>query len=625
MANTVQSGFYNPVVILDKDKFASIGNEIQGSAYLNWEVVKGLNLRTTYGLDRLSIETSSYQNPVNGDGFTTGGTATNSYRTTNRWNWQNTAQYDFQLAEKHNFSALVGGEQQHTQDSRWGAQRTTAADEFFDVYQGVYTNIVPANNLYSENYLLSYFGRVNYDFSKKYFATVNFRRDGYSAFAKGNKYGNFYGASLGYSLSEEDFWKNSAISSKISYLKVRASYGSVGNNQGIDDFASLSLYSSGLYGSSPTVFYSQAANPNLSWETSKKTDIGVSFGLLQDRINGEIVYYDNRIDGLILSVPQAPSRGIPNNASPTGVANTIPFNIGSMVNRGIEFSVRANVMQKTNFSWVINANLTTLKNEVTALNSESTQILAATGGLETVNVTKVGESIGSLLAIPTLGVNPANGRRMFQKADGTIVQYDHSAPAASRWTNVETGANATAPSQGVDGVIYGPTLPTWYGGFDNTFKYKNFDAGVFIQFSGGNYLYNGTKAGLRDMRFWNNHKDVLDRWTPENPNGSIPRVVYTDNVSNGSSFPISENIEKGDFARIRNISLGYTFSKSLLDRIKVKNARVYAQVQNAFLITKYEGIDPEISTNGNSNTSPGVDRNSVGQARTFSVGLNLGF
>jgi hypothetical protein len=190
---------------------------------------------------------------------------------------------------------------------------------------------------------------------------------------------------------------------------------------------------------------------------------------------------------------------------------------------------------------------------------------------------------------------------------------------------VETGANATAPSQGVDGVIYGPTLPTWYGGFDNTFKYKNFDAGVFIQFSGGNYLYNGTKAGLRDMRFWNNHKDVLDRWTPENPNGSIPRVVYTDNVSNGSSFPISENIEKGDFARIRNISLGYTFSKSLLDRIKVKNARVYAQVQNAFLITKYEGIDPEISTNGNSNTSPGVDRNSVGQARTFSVGLNLGF
>jgi hypothetical protein len=138
-------------------------------------------------------------------------------------------------------------------------------------------------------------------------------------------------------------------------------------------------------------------------------------------------------------------------------------------------------------------------------------------------------------------------------------------------------------------------------------------------------MYNGTKAGLRDARFWNSHTDVLDRWTPTNTSGSIPRVVYGDNVSNGSALVISENIEKADFARLRNLSLGYTFSRGLLDRAKIANARVYGQIQNAFIITGYSGIDPENSANGNSPSGAGVDRNSVGQARTYTFGINLTF
>ncbi len=617
MNNTQQSGFYNPQLILDKDKFTSDGSQVQASIYANIEVIKGLNLRTTYGIDNLSIEDISYQNPLAGDGFSSGGVATNLTRKTKRWNWQNTAQYDFKVADNHAVSVLVGGEQQYTTDNRWGAQRTQVADPFFTTYQGNFTNIVPSGNLQGENYLISYFSRVNYDFNKKYFATFNFRRDGYSAFAAGKKYGNFWGTSLGYTLSEESFWKNSSLSNTISFLKLKASYGQVGNNQGINDFISLQLYGSGLYASSPTLAFTQAGNQNLSWETSKKTDIGVNFGLLQDRIEGEITYYKNNVDGLILNVPQSPSKGVPN--------NVLASNIGAMTNSGIEFSIRATAIRKDNFSWTISANVTTLKNEVTALDTDASVIRTATSGLETANITKVGQSIGSLNVVPTAGVNPANGRRIFVKADGTQVQYDHSAPSASRWTVVSTGAVTTAPNVIADGQIYGPTLPTWYGGFDNTFRYKNFDFGVFLQFSGGNYIYNGTKAGLRDMRFWNNHTDVLDRWTPENTGGSIPRVVYTDNVSNGSSFPISENVEKGDFMRIRNISVGYNLPKTMLDKVKISNFRVYAQVQNAALLTKYNGIDPEISTNGNSNTAPGVDRNSVGQARTITLGINVGF
>ncbi|MBI1767662.1 MAG: TonB-dependent receptor [Bacteroidetes bacterium] len=615
MNNLQQSGFYNPVVILDKDYFKSIGNQIQASAYAKWEIIKGLTVKTLYGIDRLDIENRSYQNPLNGDGFSVGGSATNTYSTNHRWNWQNTVQYDFNLQQSHNFSVLIGGEQQYSKFYNWGAQRTGVGDPFFTVFEGNFTNITPVNLGNTENFLVSYFGRVNYDFNKKYFATVNVRRDGYSAFA--NKYGNFYGASLGYAISEESFFKDSPLASTVSFLKLKASYGQVGNNQGINDFASLQLYGTGLYGADPTLTFGQAGNNKLTWETSKKLDVGLSFGLLQDRIQGEITYYKNTVDGLILAVPQSPSKGIP--------GNSILANIGSMQNSGIEISVQATAIQSGDFTWKMGANVTSLKNEVTALDNPNSIIRTSTSGLETSNITKVGQSIGSLNVVQTVGVDQTNGRRIFLKADGTQVEYDHSAPSASRWTNVSDGSVTTAPNTTVDGKIYGPTLPKYYGGFDNTFSYKNFDLGVFIQFQGGNYIYNGTQAGLRDMRFWNNSTDVLNRWTPSNTTGTIPRVVWTDNVSNGSSFPISENIQKGDFARLRNVTLGYRFPKAILDRVKVSSARVYVQVQNALIVTSYKGIDPENSANGNSTASAGIDRNSVGQARTFTVGINLGF
>ncbi len=605
-------GYYNPVLILDKNTFTSESNQVQGDVYAMWQPIKGLTAKTLYGINNISFEDISFQTSLGGDGYSTGGSATNVYRTNKRWNWQNTIQYDKTFADKHNLSVLVGGEQQYTKTDRWGASRTTLADNFFETYQGNYTNIAVSGNLQSENYLVSYFGRLNYDFNKKYFVSLNARRDGYSAWAQ--KYGNFYGAAVGYSISEEEFWKNNSILSNINFFKVKASYGEVGNALGADDFGSLNLYNSGLYGAVATLNFNQAGNSLLSWETSKKTDVGFMFGLFNDKLSGEFAYYKNLVDGLILNVPQAPSKGIPGDA--------IFANVGSMQNTGFEFSAKYVAIDKGSFNWTINANITTLKNEVLTLNAENARIPNTTLGLETVNYTSVGQSVGYLLAVESVGVNPDNGRRMFRKADGTIVQYDHQ---GTGWTNVEDGSPATAPNQLADGKIYGPTLPKWYGGFENTLRYKAFDLNFFFQFQGGNYIYNGTKAGLRDQRFWNNHTDVLNRWTPENHSTSFPRIVYGDNVTNGSALVISENVEKGDFVRLRNVSLGYTIPRALLDKLKISNARIYGQVQNAFLITKYTGIDPEVSANGNSATGAGVDRNSVGQARTFTLGLNLGF
>jgi TonB-linked SusC/RagA family outer membrane protein len=614
-------GYYNPVVDLQNNYFTSESNQLQGALYADLELVKGLHLRTQYGIDNLNFEDKSYFTSLAGDGFSTGGSASDYYRTNKRWNWQNTAQYDLTAGE-HNFSLLAGTEQQYTDVQRWGATRTGVADPFFTTFQGNYLNIAASGNTQGSNYLVSFFGRFTYNYGRKYLFTATGRRDGYSAWY--NKFGNFYGLSAGYVVSEEGFWKNSSFAQAFDFLKLSGSFGTTGNNQGIYDYVSLPLYDSFLYGNASTFYYTQAANPNIGWEKSKKTDASIAFGFLQSRLTGDATFYYNLVDGLILNVPQAPSRGIP--------GNSIPANVGSMRNRGFEFNLRYNVLQDKAFTWTVSGNLTTLDNRVLSLLNDDQRISGATSGLEVANYTTVGRSIGSILAVPSAGINPRNGQRVLIKADGTRVQYNHlgtGGAGSTGWTVINadgsTGANTSSPTQLADGQYFGPVLPTFYGGLDNTFRFKGIDLGIFLQYSGGNYIYNGTKAGLHDQRFWNNATDIKNRWTAENTNAEWPRLVYGDNVSNGSSIVMSQNVERGDFIRLRNVSLGYTFPSKFVNGLKLSNVRVYAQVQNAALFTKYSGIDPEISVNGGSNLAPGVDRNSIGQARSYTAGINVSF
>lgn len=609
-------GFVNPIPIIDLNRHISEADQIQASVYGQLDLFKGLAIKTLYGIDNLSAENITYWSPVHGDGFgANNGLAANVFVRNTRWNWQNILTYDLNLDDVHNLGVLVGSEQQHTVAEGWGAQRTQVADPFFSSYQGNYTTNNPTGNFQGENYLLSYFGRLTYEFNKRYYLTANVRQDEYSAYAPGNKKGTFWGVSGGWSISEENFWKNSGLRF-FNFFKIRGSYGTVGNANGINDFASLSLFNSGLYGAQPTFFFNQAGNRELSWESSKKTDVGVVFGLFNDRLQGEYTYFNNLIDGLILNAPQAPSKGIP--------GNSIAINVGSMENTGHEFGLSATIVRKGKFSWTTSANITLMENKVNALAQGNADILAQTAGLETTNIIRVGESVGSLYAVETQGVNATNGQRQFVRADGQIVTYNHAAPSGERWKLLD-GTNVSPITLIADGKVYGPTLPKWFGGWDNTFKYGPVDLNIQMNYAGGNYIYNGSQAGLRDQRFWNNSTDVLDRWTETNTDGSIPRVVFGDNISNGSAIPISENVEKGDFLRIRNITLGYRLPTRLLERANIASLRVYGTANNAFLFTGYNGTDPEVSTNGNINLSPGVDRNTVPMARSFSVGVNVGF
>jgi len=379
-----------------------------------------------------------------------------------------------------------------------------------------------------------------------------------------------------------------------------------------------------LYGASGAIFFNQAGNPNLTWEKSKKLDVGFNMGFFNDRFTVDFAYYKNDISDLVLAEPQSPSRGIP--------GSSILRNVGSMVNKGIEVTLNGTILRGKDFSWNSNFNITTLKNEVTALSNNNADILVSTGGLESPSLIRVGESIGSFLAVKTTGINPDNGRRVFLMKDGTPVQYNHAASTATRWTRVSDGtAIPTPPNQATDGVLIGPALPKFFGGFDNTFRYKGFDLNILLYFSGGNYVYNGSKAGLHDNRNWNSAKDALNRWLKPGDVVEWPKVVFGDNISNGSGLVISSNVEKGDFIKGRNVSLGYTLPQTLVSRMKLTNVRVYAAALNAFTITNYSGFDPETQSNGESvanqvtNGAPGVDRNSAPLARTINVGINIGF
>jgi TonB-linked SusC/RagA family outer membrane protein len=635
-ANLTALNFTNPVMILDLNKFSAETDRVLANVYADIRLFKGLNYRTVFGIDYLNTLSKEFQNAIHGDGTATIGAAANLQQRFKRQNWQNLLTLDQKFGESHSVNLLVGNEQQFTFSEGWGAQRRQVGDSYFDEYQGGYVLIVPSftsfpnSNFIGENYLVSFFSRLNYDYKKKYFVSLNARRDGYSAFAPGNKYGNFGGVSAGWAVSQENFFKSAGLDRVLSNLKVRGSYGEVGNINGITDFASYFLFTSALYGPQSALFYSQAGNTALTWETSKKFDIGFEAGFLNNRLNVEFAYFNNNIDGLVLNDPQSPSKGVAFiNTIPTSLSTlaggTVPVNIGRMVNRGLEFTINAKVINQKDFTWNSNFNISTLKNEVKELATGNADIFIATSGLERPSIIRVGESIGSFYAVRTNGVNPENGRRIFQYRDGTQVQFDLSSPVATRWTYLDGTTAPRAPDQAADGVIIGPALPKWSGGWENTLRYKNFDFNILMFFSGGNYIYNGTKSGLRDNRNWNNSTETLSRWQKQGDVTNIPRIVFGDNLSNGSGIVISENVEKGDFLKARNISIGFTLPANIVERAKISSFRVYASIQNAFVITKYSGFDPEVSANGNNNGSPGVDRNSVPQSRTITFGVNVGF
>ncbi|MBS1542896.1 MAG: TonB-dependent receptor [Bacteroidetes bacterium] len=631
-ANTraITSSWTNQGFVLANNKFLSTSDRLQSTIYGQADIIEGLALKTQFGVDYLGNKDFQRLDPRHGDGRGSNGFIFNQFRTLTRWNWQNTLAYNKDFG-KHNFDAVVGLEYQKTVTEAFNGQGTSFSDRFFmanGLISGSYANQF-SGGTYSPSSFQSTFGRLNYSYSDKYLLGFSIRRDGISDLDANNRYGTFWGVSAGWRISQEDFFINSSIGSVVNSLKIRGSYATVGNTS-IGSFPYAGLYGSAKYGTQNGVGFTQAGNDQLIWETSKKTDIGADFGFLNNKITMTVDWFQNDIDGNILSVPYAPSLGIPGNA--------ISQNIGTLRNTGIEFSVTATAMKRNGFTWDISANYTSVNNQVIKTFPNAAGLDADVGVGAYQITARVGQPLNVLYGYTYYGVNSANGYPMYVKGNGTLVQrnvatgtysiYDSANPTSE--TNT-TGAalNPADISAGGDRQVLGRTIPTWYGGLTNTFNYKNFTLEIFMRYSGGNKVYNQTRQDVMlNMDFTNSSRELLNSWTPENTGASLPKMYINQNAAvNQSGQATTRFVEDGSFLRIQNIILGYSLPKSILGKgeFKLTNVRIFAQVQNAFTITGYKGIDPELGALNANGSTTGIDNNVNPLNRTYTLGINIGF
>ncbi|UYZ59227.1 SusC/RagA family TonB-linked outer membrane protein [Hymenobacter latericus] len=622
--NTLGIAFNYPNIIfpLENNVYRATNYRVLGNTYLEAEPLKGLRLRSQLGTDVFLNDDFQYNDPRHGDGRGPNGIIYQQSSPTTRWNWQNTINYDKLIADQHKLGVVVGSELQKTKAQFFWSQATGLSDRFFGP-NSLISNTFATPTVgggYVERGFSSVFGRLNYGFKDRYLFSASLRYDGISDLPEANRYGLFPGGSVGWRISEEPFFKNLNLGF-ISDFKARASYAVVGNVD-FGAFAYASLFGPGKYGSQNGIGYNrdgQFGNDQLKWEQSKKKDIGVDLGFLDNRITVGADYYINDNSDLILSVPVAVSLGIPN--------YSYRANVGDLESKGFEFTFNSQNIQNEAFTWTTNFNFATNKAIVKSLGG-SGDILA------TYNITRVGEVIGALYGYDFQGVNSANGYPIYRKGDGSLVQanvdnnsyyaYDPANPGAA------LGQAVTPLQANVDRKILGNPNPTWFGGITNSFTFKGFDASVFVRFSGGNKIMNVTRQQLLRQEFLNNGTEILDRWTTPGQQTNVPKQRYNNSdFINLNNSAVSRFVEDGDFVRIQNISLGYTLPQNLLGFTGLSRIRVYGQVQNAFTFTKYKGVDPEVNSSGNSNlqqnTQFGIDNNSNPQQRVFTTGLNVSF
>lgn len=616
----IENNSSNPKYVLDKNKFNSDKYRIITNAFIEVGPLNGFTLRSQASIDYQTGTDFNFLDPVHGDGRSANGILIEQNLQRSRYVWQNFFNYNKTIALRHTIGVTGGVEMQRDINRAFNGSGAGLSDVFF-ASENLISNTFAtqlSGGSFSKAGFQSFFGRLTYDFGSKYFLQLSLRRDGLSSLAPGNRYGNFPGASLGWKISEERFWKNSAISKIVNDVKLRGSYAMVGNP--LTGFPYLSSYGPAPYGSVYGNAISLVGNPGLKWETNKKINIGIDLGLLNNRFNFTIDHFINKNDDLVMQSQTPPSIGIP--------GNFIFKNIGTMENKGWEFSLSGDVMRKKDFTWNANFNITTSKNTVLSLVDGITEQVVPGPNNGNFNILRVGEAINAFYGFQYAGVNSANGNPMWYKADGSLVQYNVvNTSAAGVYYVVKPGdpALGAATNLGVaDRRILGSPLPTWFGGLTSNINYKGFGMEVFVRFSGGNKVYNLTRQEVfNSMGFVNNGKEILKRWTPSNTNTDVPKLFYgRDGAINLNANLNSRFLEKGDFLRLQNLMLYYQFDKKELERITngyVKSIRFFVQGQNLGIWTKYSGIDPE------NTTEQGIENSSVPQLRTITMGLNIGF
>lgn len=585
--NTPTTTYSNPYVDFKEGKYNSVIYRNVGNIFGQYNLAASLFFRTEFGVDIQNQNDDQFYGANTTYGRGTNGYGESDWFRSLTYNTNNYFTYTNNFNDLHDVDAVLGmSYQNYTSENAnvYGEQFPTQ-----ELQKLASAGLIKGGTSSETNSsFLSYFARANYKFSDKYLLSLSGRIDGSSVFGTNNRYGFFPAVSAGWILTEEKFLSNQNF---LSFLKLRGSWGLTGNADGFGDFASRGLWGGGAYNGTGALVPSQLANPDLRWEKSNQTDIGLAFGFLNNRISGEIDVYKKITDDLIYNVP------VPGNSGYT--SKTV--NIGSMENKGLEIVLNTENIVSKNFKWSSNINMAFNKNKITKLDGEQT-LLAGNDG-RYLNSLIVGESIGVFYGPKYAGVDPENGDALYFKQDGTT-------------TNDYNDAG---------NFIVGNPNPDLIAGFNNKFSYKGFDLSVLFQGVFGNQIMNGAGGFMSASFDWfdNQTKDQLARWLNKGDITDVPQLRL--GKGNGISAS-SRYVEDGDYIRLKNISLGYNLPFAFLKTIGLSAAKIYVTGVNVLTFTDYSGWDPEVNSDYRAgNRNQGGDFYSAPQIKNYTVGINLNF
>lgn len=619
----------NPLLSLDKVDNTARQNRIQGNFALDYKPIEGLTLRSAIGLDLNYLKSTDYGYkflPDQSTFLTTGGNQSrpNSTLTLTKndkisWIWDNTATYT-KTIEKHAFTVLAGiTAEAFNSNDMVGSTRDVPVNKdqwYLSAGSGGTQSVSNEGDKYHRN---SYLARINYNYDDRYLLTGSYRADGTSKFGENSRWDYFPSIGLAWNIHNESFMADQKI---FSNLKLRGSYGLLGN-----DNIPSSLYISTAAINKPYYLNGAPGVPGtpvlgirlediidnqLKWEVTSEFDLGLDFGLLDNKLSGTIDYYNKKTDNALIFVTIPAILGDPNEKALTNAAN--------VSNKGIEFSLNWTDEIGEDWKYSINGNIAHNKNTIEELNGGQPLIGDPIANYQ-ITRSDNGHAIGSYFLLEKTGI--------FQNQ----AQIDASAQKDARAGDIIykdiSGANGTPDGKidDNDRAYFGSYQPKFTYGLNGNISYKNLDLNFGFFGTQGGKIYNAKKAvrGVNQLTDNIEASVARNRWTPNNPGNDIPRATI-------GALPASTYfVEKGDYLRLNNLTIGYTLPKKLVNKARINNVRLFLTAQNLFTSTSYSGFTPELQPSipgapaENANLNQGVDLNSYPSTRTFAFGLNVGF
>lgn len=581
-----------------------ITNRLLGTTAMTIKIIEGLTFKTSLGLDLVNANRTSFYNKSTRLGRQNNRELGRFSRNVNNLIFENVFNYNKTLAKVHNIGVTLGHSNQREINS----------------FMGVNTWGLPADDVNSINLqngakpqipfsgrqqwaLESLIGRVNYSAFDKYLLTLTVRRDGSSRFGPNNKWATFPSAAVGWKIINEDFFQNSGLSKIFSDLKLRASYGITGNSN-IPPYQSVSGLRTFNYvlGDQLAAGYAASNIPNadLKWESTAMLDLGLNATLLNGKLDIAADWFSTKTTDLLLFVSIAQSTGF----------STLLLNSGSLTNKGMDFEANYKLMSKKDFKLDIGGNISFVRNKITDLGTSTPYFAGSPSGHLGIDGSwiETGNPIGVWRGFEYIGLFGTDAEAASYSAKAGYPKY----------TDVNNDGKYTT----ADYKIMGNPNPNFIFGLNTTMKYKNFDLGIFVRGVQGGQVRNLQQSEIGDgVQKINQISNILtDSYSSTNKSGDRPLI---DGRRDFISFRKSSFfIEDGSFIRLQNVALGYNLP---IKTNYISNARVSLSGQNLFLITKYTGFDPEVNNGGQSNLNRGDDYDAYPRAKTFTLGLNLGF